>query len=289
MNINPVLLKELRVRMRGVKSMFLIMFYLMVLAGVAFLVTINTVDRYSAFTMNPTMLISAYASIGVIQFLLIVFIAPALTSGAISGERERQTLDLLLSTKMAPRSIVVGKLFASISQVILLVFSSLPIFSIVFLFGGISFFDIVKLFLFYLISAILMGSIGIFFSTYMKKTTVANVMTYGFILFIIAGTAFLNAVYILMQMRHNPNFVLGSPLPITYINPMVGFISMLADQFGVNRFAGGIWGVFGMTARSKIDMSTIWIVNMAVDLAFSFIFMALSAMKLNPVKWKIKK
>ncbi|MFR6329249.1 MAG: hypothetical protein ACLUOI_10765 [Eisenbergiella sp.] len=44
-----------------------------------------------------------------IEFLMLMFIMPALTASSISGERERQTLELMLTTNEA-EEIILGKL-----------------------------------------------------------------------------------------------------------------------------------------------------------------------------------
>jgi ABC-type transport system involved in multi-copper enzyme maturation permease subunit len=286
MNVNPVLLKELKVRMRSWKAMWMLLAYLSVLALVAAFVLLNTLTNYNSFNMSPESTMGAYIGISIIQFLLISFIAPSLTSGAISGERERQTLDLLLCTRMSPISIISGKLFASLSQIILLVVASLPIFSVVFLFGGISIADIMKLFLFYVVVAITMGAIGIFFSTFIKKTTGSNVTTYAFILFMLFGTLLISVFYVSMKYRYTTQ---GTPadyvFPLLYSNPLAGFISMLSEQFGGNSI--GIPGFRG--GASSANMMNLWKINLIFDIALSVILLYFSALKLDPVKKSVKK
>ena len=65
--------------------------------------------QYSSF-------LDLYLFVAVLEFVMLVFIMPAITAGSISGERERQTLDLMLSTKMTPMQIVMGKLMASMQN-----------------------------------------------------------------------------------------------------------------------------------------------------------------------------
>ncbi len=287
MNINPVLFKELKVRMRSWKIVWLIMIYLAILAMAALLVLVTTTQRFSPYGMDASMAIGAYTTLAIMQFLLIVFIAPSLTSGSISGERERQTLDLLLCTKMPPRSIIIGKLFSSISQIILLIVASLPIFSIVLLFGGISILEVLKLFLFYIVVAITMGSIGIFFSTYLKRTTASNVLTYGFILFLLFGTLFINVFYTQLIMRGK---AYEGTFPLSYINPLTAFVSLLYEQFGGNAGGLGILGIFMSLPRTSIQRKTalnsipLWQINIIISMVLSGIMLCLSMLKVNPIK-----
>ena len=51
-----------------------------------------------------------YTFVSSIEFIMLLFIMPALTASSISGERERQTLELMLTTTMEPRDMVLGKL-----------------------------------------------------------------------------------------------------------------------------------------------------------------------------------
>ncbi|NLM13312.1 MAG: hypothetical protein GX209_06165 [Epulopiscium sp.] len=136
--INPVLRRELKTKLRSWKAPTLLSVYLVILASFGGLImAINELDVYTR-GFDPRGALSIYALLAGCQLGLIILLVPALTSGTISGERERQTLDLLLVTKLSPFSIIIGKLMASISQIILLILASIPIFSIIFVFGGVS-------------------------------------------------------------------------------------------------------------------------------------------------------
>jgi len=284
MNINPVLLKELKVRMRGWRAAGIIVLYLLILTLVAlFIIYTNFMNPYSS-TIDPQVSIGAYTGLAVIQFILIMFIVPALTAGAIAGEREKQTLDLVLCTKLRPIAIITGKLFASTSQTLLLIVASLPLFSTVFLFGGISIKEIIQLFGFYIATAVTIGCIGIFFSTFLKKTTAATVFTYGAVAFLAFGTLFIGIFYIRIFYQWNyPNY-----LPILYSNPLAGFSSLLSGQFGYTGM--GLDSILGFyiggsgnnpNAAKAIDP---WLGNVIFDAVLSLVLLILSAIRINPVR-----
>lgn len=286
LNVNPVLAKEVKVKMRSWKIVAMLSVYLGILALVAVFIVVVTLQEYSV-QASSSVTKTVYVVIAVIQFLLLVFIAPALTSGTISGERERQTLELLLCTKLSPRSIIIGKLTAAISQIILLIVSSLPIFSVVFLFGGISAGNVIQLVLFYLEVAFLMGSIGIFTSTFIKRTTTANVVTYGIVLFLLFGTSLISLFYVLINSRNN-NSLLNKTALISYINPLSGFISLIADQLGVSSSGSfsipGVYSVPGQNVVNNIYNLPFWIKNGIVDLGISIALIEITIKKLNPIK-----
>jgi ABC-type transport system involved in multi-copper enzyme maturation permease subunit len=282
--MNPVLLKELKVRMRGWKAAGIIALYLLVLSLVALFIIYTTFMNPYGSSIDPQASIGAYTGLAVIQFILIMFIVPALTAGAISGEREKQTLDLVLCTKLRPISIITGKLFASTSQTLLLIIASFPIFSMVFLFGGISINEIMQLFGFYIITAVTIGSIGIFFSTYLRRTTAATVLTYGAVAFLTFGTILIGVFYLRIFYQWNYDKF----LPILYANPLVGFSSLLAGQFGYS--AGGMdffTGIFISGARQNANAVKAidpWLANIIFDVVLSVVLLMLSAMRINPVR-----
>lgn len=287
MNINPVLLKELKVRMRGWKAAGIIALYLLILSMVALFIIYTTFMNPYGSSIDPQISIGAYTGLAVIQFILIMFIVPALTAGAISGEREKQTLDLVLCTRLRPISIITGKLFASTGQTLLLIIASLPLFSMVFLFGGISIKEIIQLFSFYIVTAVTIGCIGIFFSTCLRRTTAATVLTYGTVAFLAFGTILIGIFYIRIVYQWDyKNF-----LPILYANPLAGFSSLLAGQFG---YSGGGMDFFlgiGMInpGQNPNAVKTIdpWLGNVIFDAVFSVVLLVLSAIRINPVRKNI--
>ncbi|MCQ1530612.1 ABC transporter permease [Lutispora saccharofermentans] len=282
MKINPVLHKEMKIRMRGWRAAGMIGVYLIFLALTASFVMIIARQDYYRSTIDSELAMGSYIGLAIMQFVLISFIAPALTTGAISGEREKQTLDLLLCTRMTPFSIVIGKLFASISQIILLIVASLPIFSIVFLFGGISFKELLELFGFFIIIAITFGSIGIFYSCYFKRTTAANVLAYGTIAFLYFGTIFLT----LMYLSAIQDFDYKGVFPLLYSNPIVGFASLLWSQFrgGSLDFLPG----FSIGSQGAGSYVSPWLINLIFNIVLSISLLLLSANKINPLKSKFK-
>ena len=70
------------------------------------------------------------------QYVLMSMMAPSFAAGAIAGEKERKTYEMLLASPMRPTAIVLGKLLASLSHLAVLVFASLPIVMLCLPLGG---------------------------------------------------------------------------------------------------------------------------------------------------------
>ncbi len=73
-----------------------------------------------------------------IQLALAIFFAPLFAAGRVAQEKDRQTLILLLMTDLRNRELVAGKLLASLLPIAVLLATSLPVFALVYLLGGIS-------------------------------------------------------------------------------------------------------------------------------------------------------
>src|SRR5690606_25232660 len=79
---------------------------------------------------------------------------------------------------------------SSIAFLLLMIVSGLPIYSLVFLYGGVSPSQLLFIFLFYLLTLLALASIGVMFSTLIRKTIVAIIATYGAMIFFAGVTAF---------------------------------------------------------------------------------------------------
>ena len=77
-----------------------------------------------------------FAALLMLMTLQVVFLAPSSTSGSISLEREKQTLELLIATPISSLAIVVGKLLSALVYVFLLIAASLPLMAVVFVYCG---------------------------------------------------------------------------------------------------------------------------------------------------------
>lgn len=229
---NPVLFKELKLRFRSPKSFVGILFYLAAMCLFVFGFIFTTMNLTGVSYFRPTESMLLFAFLAFIQLGLVLFITPGLTAGAISSEREKQTLPILLTTSQSSFQIISGKLLSSIAFLMLLTVAGLPIYSLVFLFGGISPMDFVRIFFFLFVTLVAVGSIGILFSTLIRRTIVSMIATYGIMIFLSAVTGFL-LIIVLQVTRYNFNGV--GPLPtsvvghvLASINPAVLFASILS-------------------------------------------------------------
>ncbi len=175
--INPVMLKELRGRMRGARGFAIITVFLTLMGFFTLLLYLLQIPQGGVVVTGE---LGRELFIGVlfIELMLIIFIVPALTAGAITNERERKTYDLLQTTLITKATFVVGKLQSALGYIVLLLLSAVPLQSIAFLFGGVSEAELLLALLVLLVSAITLGAFGMFFSSITERTLAATVRSY---------------------------------------------------------------------------------------------------------------
>jgi ABC-2 type transport system permease protein len=226
---NPVLVKEVKLRFRSLKSFTGILFYLIAMSIFVFgFIFLNTTLTGNGF-FRPEQSFMLFGMLTFIQLGLILFITPGLTAGTISTEREKQTLNMLLTTSQSSMQIILGKLSSSIAFLVLMLIAGLPVYSLVFLFGGISPGQLGLIFLFFFLTMITVGSIGVMFSTITRKTIVSMIATYGTMIFLAGVTAFFFLITIQVNMMGGG--VNTSPAPFAHfwasINPGILIFTLL--------------------------------------------------------------
>ena len=196
---NPILRRELRVRMRGRRAFLVLGLYLFLLGLVTYAIEQVLVHADGAFQLQSFQVGQIlFAGLALFEITLLIFVAPALTATAISAERERGTLDLLRATPVRPRTIVWGKLIAALGYAALLIVASVPLASVVFLFGGVAPVDVWAVFALLGVTTVAFGMLGLFCSALARRTGLAAVLAYVTAAGVVVGTlalyVFLDAV-----------------------------------------------------------------------------------------------
>jgi len=264
--LNPVLNKEFKLRFRSFKSFLGLSFYLLALSiiiiGFIYIQTQNS----PMGLFRPDQSKNMFMLLSFIQMGLILFITPGLTAGVISGEREKQTLNILLTTNQSSTSIIFGKLISSVSFLLLMIIASMPIYSIVFLFGGISPGQVATILGFYIFTILVFGSVGIFFSTLVRRTIIAMVSTYGVTLFLTAGTAFLFTVTMSVNQM---GITTNNPVPYFFVmlNPiMILFGFLEPDAFKELSSQTGMGIDFPLWAAFLISYTIIFLIMIFISI-----------------------
>jgi ABC-2 type transport system permease protein len=122
-----------------------------------------------------------------VEMMMVCFVAPALTAGAVSSERERQTYDLLRTTLLPARSLVIGKLISALSFLLLLLVVGFPLQALASLLGGVALEEVLAAFVLLVVSALTFSAIGLFVSSLLKSTLASTVISYVAAIIIVFG------------------------------------------------------------------------------------------------------
>ncbi|PKM93569.1 MAG: hypothetical protein CVU84_15445 [Firmicutes bacterium HGW-Firmicutes-1] len=285
--INPILERELKTRMRTWKTPIMLMIYLIIIGIVValFFVINEQRNRYGyggGGTFDPTIAIRIYNLIVIGQFIILMLVLPAFTATAISGERERQTLDLMLCTDLSPWKIISGKITAALSFVFLLIIASSPFMSIVFLFGGITMWEIVKVILFYMITSVLVSCIGLYCSTRFKRVVTSIIITYLIMGVLFVGTLIAYGVFMMvMSSRQNVDFITkySYEILLAFLGPNPGFglaSFYLGDYLSVSYWLNISTGTFKAVQP--------WMISVAFDVVVSAILVVLTKLRLTKIR-----
>lgn len=283
---NPVYQNEVKMSVRTTKLAMLIMGFNGILAVLSLLSLYGAVNRSRYFgSVQFASVIQTYSTVAYIEFAMFMLLVPALTAGSISGEKERKTLDLLLTSRMTPFSIVVGKLKASLNLVTILAISSVPVLSLVFIFGGIRIRDLFLVLASLLISGLFAGSLGILFSTVSRKTTTATVLSYGSLIALIFGSY---GIMILLQYLNTNNIGsftngIGKGIYLLILNPAVSFMALVYGQVSNEDYIAALCSTYAPMEQGFIIENWVFI-SLLVQIMVSALLLVLSAWLLNPLR-----
>lgn len=111
-----------------------------------------------------------FAFFSFIQVALMLFFAPVAAATAVAHEKDRRTFVLLLMTDLSDVEIVVGKLVASLLQILTLLMTSLPVFCLCLLLGGVSLGQVIDVFLVTFSAGLFGGALGIVVALWRDRT-----------------------------------------------------------------------------------------------------------------------
>lgn len=179
MFIGPVFTREVAIAPRRTRIYVARTAYgiaLLILMATAWLVLTGTqvVRDVGDLARFGTILLQILAPL---QLAVAVFFSAMLSASAVSQEKDRKTLILLLLTNLSNSELVLGKLFASLLHVLVLATAALPLFMLATWFGGVAFDQVARVFVVTLISVMACGSLGSVIALWREKTFQALAMT----------------------------------------------------------------------------------------------------------------
>ena len=132
--VNPLLKRELVGLLRTRRAFWLLVLLVASCSSLPLIVWPSQTDSMVAIRRSGVFIMFTMT-----QLVVAVLITPAFTAGAIAGERERGTYELLYTSLLSPFAIITAKLLASVGYVLILLAASAPAICLLYLQGGIDF------------------------------------------------------------------------------------------------------------------------------------------------------
>lgn len=179
--LNPIVKKDLQVTARSMRLSWGLFVYEAVLT-LTFLLALAVIreeaESYYSDSNIYQYLIYLFPVLAIVQVCIVTLIVPIITASAISGEKERQTFDIMLTTCMSPLSIVLGKVASAVIRILFFVMAGLPVMSLSFVVGGLEWRNLFYFIFTIILLSVFSGSIGIFCSSICRKSISAVVLSY---------------------------------------------------------------------------------------------------------------
>ena len=240
---NPIIAFSATRRMRSFRTLLTVAAY----AGMLLLIAVYMLrgmfrDTVTIQSMQQS--VKCYLVLTAAQFALLVLIGPAMTSGTIAGERERQTLELLLVTNTRSFRIATGKMMESFALLALMIVGGLPAMCMTVAAGGVTFGQILVSMLFLLAVAFGTVCVGVFASACCRTSVRSGVMSYRIIAVIAVVTA-LPVIFgypqkitdVVYDRQAYAALTSGEALhmihPLLFFNPGYGLAALLQAQTSI--------------------------------------------------------
>ena len=284
--LNPIMKKDIKVTARSMKMAWGLMAYEAILAFM-FIIALSILSFGSSYNYQNIYgeLISLFPVIGVAQVSMTALTIPIMTASSISGEKERQTFDIMLTTCLSPGAIVFGKVISSVAEVMLYVIASIPIMALAFVLGGLSWWTLFLFLIVIFIFATLAGSVGVFCSSISRKSIVSIIL--AFVVYFLV--CFLTVLPMIITLFATRGDVYDSTI-FLLLNPIV-FLEefFMLSMTGDSLFSGEFISDYGFLT-GLISHGPLWCILSGICmLGLSILFMFLAAKRIDPLTGKVKK
>jgi|GEM_PF-1713718 len=182
-----------------------------------------------------------FQAVSIVQYGAVFLFVPLFLCGVIAGEREERTLDLLFTTQLRDREIILGKLASRTVALVTLILCALPVMSIIMLFGGVDPDSLLRTQSATLLAMLFAGAHAIYFSAITKSPMGALVRTYWWMAVYLLGIPAITGM-ILSGTRSSPPAEMFCLAALFMMNPIGPFAAAL-EVFTYNQMASyaGQW------------------------------------------------
>ena len=223
-----------------------------------------------------------YPALAVTQIFILGVVVPVRTASAISGEKERQTFDIMMTTSMTGFSIIMGKVLTAMIQSMFYVVAGLPIVALAFVIGGLSWGNLFWFLAVSLLVSFVSASIGILCSSICKKTISAIILSYGIYVLLFIGS-FLP--YLVTSVVRMSGGVPEKSCWVLLVNPGMYLLEFFTWSMTGTSVAEELITNYGKTfSVSGAAVHYGWMaVSTLLFVALAFVFLLIAMRRINPM------
>lgn len=233
---NPILMKEFRtrpmlqpqwmLRTAGIcliVSILLMFLVAMSIQGFVGEQGVKVVQKGGETVEQMEMVNAIGAVIAAMMVIVVSLIGPAMSSGAISSDRETGVWELVRATRMPSWRIVSGKFQASIIPLVLLALSTAPALLVLLYIDKSLLVNVVRVLEVVGVTVLFVSSAGLFFSSLAPRTSTATAWTYGLVI----GVGFASLLMLLGADMFSARFVRS----VFMLNPVAAALDAVGSPF----------------------------------------------------------
>jgi hypothetical protein len=226
---NPVLWKDLRNRARSRRRARVNRITVVVVIGLSIL-ALYWFGLRGILAANSARLARDLYMLFVlgIETTLLLFLVPSLAAGSITQEREQQTWNALLLSRLRPAEIVLGKYVAAVLPPLLILALFAPLNLTAAIIANIAPIDILLTGLHLLATLFFYAAVGVFCSWACRRTFIANAAAFAVTGFFVVGTFILYVLAEEMFRGGRTYLVVEEFLPL-WLNPYMP-VTLLMDR-----------------------------------------------------------
>ena len=267
---NPVAVKDFRGVMRSWRSSALLSTQLAILGVVTVGLALGHADDTAASSTQAGR--ELFQALALVQLGLILLLTPVSLAAAVNGERQRGTWDLLLMTRLSSLRIARGKLLGALAFDLVSLITSVPLFSLSFLLGGVGVDDLARAFAVILATALLCSTLTLLLSALIRQLVVSMIAGVGVALCLSAGLSLLilgigdrgsvtvGAYTLSPQLSRlaplDPLAALASALPNGHTLSLLGPLALIQHPFGLS-VQIPLWSAYDAVALS-LSAALLW-------------------------------
>ncbi len=279
MQVNPITKREIKITARG-KRYFIEIFVFEMILMLTFILSLNSIFGKSNGNVNSAdynMFGKLFPLVGLAELLIMSFVIPVMTGASISGEKERQTFDIMLTTSIRPFQIVWGKLMSVIVRIMMFAIAAVPIMAVSFVSGSLSWGILFLYLLMVTIYAFFLASVGIYASAVCKKSMTAIIFSFVIVFFMTVGT-------LLMAFLE---YVVFEKLMLASIFLLVNPVMYFGVLFSISTGSENTFKLLKSIEDMEVNSDHRWIIAASIIfVVFTILFIVLSARRLDPLKGK---